>query len=427
MTEDFYDLLDVSPDATQPEIKEAYREMVRHYHPDVNDDDRARAQFTALTKANEILTDPVERRAYDRLGHETYVAKRTSGIPSPEVWVTNDSDRSKKDHTSSANRSGSHSSSATADSQASSGRTGSTTSSQTGRSTSGRRSRSNTHSRTRPGDQQSTDATGNDEATSSTTGSTSSEATATGSNSGTTAGTTRQGHVGSSSRSRSEGGLIRWWRRRNFAMALLWSALLVYCVGVGHYVLENWESVRSLQAELVTVGLSPAALADTLSSSRYGLESGLEFVLGFGPLAPSLSPQAWYGLLGGIIATSLLAVSLARFRWRDEPTGPITIDETIVFALGLGLAAVLFGGPLLAGAILMPFLFGVIVHHTRRRPGWHPSYLYVLPVFGPAGGLGANAAGYATLPVDLLAFVVFPIVGGLCLPIRAAIRKYLGR
>ncbi|MFC7230748.1 DnaJ domain-containing protein [Saliphagus sp. GCM10025308] len=83
---DFYDLLDISSDASQDDVKQAFREQVRVYHPDLNDDDRAQAQFTALKKAYDILGDPVERQAYDRLGHEDYVAKRTSGLPSPDLW-----------------------------------------------------------------------------------------------------------------------------------------------------------------------------------------------------------------------------------------------------------------------------------------------------------------------------------------------------
>ncbi len=75
----------------------------------------------------------------------------------------------------------------------------------------------------------------------------------------------------------------------------------------------------------------------------------------------------------------------------------------------------------------MPFLFGVVIRHTRRLPGWKPSYLYVVPVLAPFAGFGAAAAGTASLPLDLTAFVILPLVGGLALPLRATIRKRFGR
>ncbi len=79
--EDFYELLGVSANAGADEIDRAWRERVRRYHPDVNDDTRATAQFKTLQTAHEVLTDESERAAYDRLGHETYVRDRLDGLP----------------------------------------------------------------------------------------------------------------------------------------------------------------------------------------------------------------------------------------------------------------------------------------------------------------------------------------------------------
>ncbi|WP_426962121.1 DnaJ domain-containing protein [Haloparvum alkalitolerans] len=81
MPADFYDLLEVDRDADTSEIKRAYREKARTYHPDVNDDPRARDQFATLNRARETLTDPKERSRYDRLGHQDYVSQHLDGLP----------------------------------------------------------------------------------------------------------------------------------------------------------------------------------------------------------------------------------------------------------------------------------------------------------------------------------------------------------
>jgi molecular chaperone DnaJ len=79
--DDFYDLLGVDPDADEAELKQAYRRLAREYHPDVNDDPRAHAQFKTVRRAYEILSDAEERRAYDQMGHAEYVSKRMDGYP----------------------------------------------------------------------------------------------------------------------------------------------------------------------------------------------------------------------------------------------------------------------------------------------------------------------------------------------------------
>lgn len=75
----FYEALGVERDADRSEIRAAYRRLSREYHPDVNDHPRAGEQFRVLTHARDVLTDPEERDAYDRLGHHEYVRNRVSG------------------------------------------------------------------------------------------------------------------------------------------------------------------------------------------------------------------------------------------------------------------------------------------------------------------------------------------------------------
>ncbi|MFP8954104.1 molecular chaperone DnaJ [Natrialbaceae archaeon A-arb3/5] len=72
MSEDFYDILGVSSDASPEEIKQAYREKATEYHPDVSDDPNAEEQFKKIQKAKQVLTDEEKRQAYDRMGHDRY-------------------------------------------------------------------------------------------------------------------------------------------------------------------------------------------------------------------------------------------------------------------------------------------------------------------------------------------------------------------
>ncbi|RRJ30504.1 J domain-containing protein [Halocatena pleomorpha] len=66
MTESYYELLDVSPNASESEIRKAYREQVKRHHPDVSDEPDARQKIIQIREAKEVLTDEEQRSAYDR-------------------------------------------------------------------------------------------------------------------------------------------------------------------------------------------------------------------------------------------------------------------------------------------------------------------------------------------------------------------------
>jgi len=70
----FYDVLDVAEDAEKAEVRRTYRAMAKEHHPDVSDDPEAGERFKRINQAAEVLGDPAERKRYDRLGHDAYVA-----------------------------------------------------------------------------------------------------------------------------------------------------------------------------------------------------------------------------------------------------------------------------------------------------------------------------------------------------------------
>jgi molecular chaperone DnaJ len=70
-TRDYYDVLGVSRDAGDAEIKKAFRRLARQLHPDVNSHDpQAEEKFKEAAEAYEVLSDPDRRATYDRYGHE---------------------------------------------------------------------------------------------------------------------------------------------------------------------------------------------------------------------------------------------------------------------------------------------------------------------------------------------------------------------
>ncbi|WP_135662313.1 DnaJ domain-containing protein [Halorhabdus rudnickae] len=85
MVRTFYDVLEISPGASDEDVKAAYRERLKDTHPDVCDDASTTDAVKAVIEAGDILTDEEERQRYDRLGHETYVDVTDTHDPTESV------------------------------------------------------------------------------------------------------------------------------------------------------------------------------------------------------------------------------------------------------------------------------------------------------------------------------------------------------
>jgi len=85
---DYYAILGTSKTATSEEIKRAYRQLARKYHPDLNPGDKdAETKFKNLNEANEILSDPEKRQKYDRFGQHWNQPSYTEAPTSRETNV----------------------------------------------------------------------------------------------------------------------------------------------------------------------------------------------------------------------------------------------------------------------------------------------------------------------------------------------------
>lgn len=84
---DYYKSLGVSKNASQDDIKKAFRKLARKYHPDLNKDNKnAEEKFKEINEANEVLSDPDKRQKYDQFGAHWQQYGRAGGRPEDFNW-----------------------------------------------------------------------------------------------------------------------------------------------------------------------------------------------------------------------------------------------------------------------------------------------------------------------------------------------------
>ena len=90
MAEDYYEVLGIDRSASADDIRRAYRNLAREYHPDVNKGADAAARFKAISEAYEVLSDEQKRQAYDRFG-KAGLGAGGPGQGGPHAWTTSES------------------------------------------------------------------------------------------------------------------------------------------------------------------------------------------------------------------------------------------------------------------------------------------------------------------------------------------------
>lgn len=88
-TKDYYEALGISRNASDREIKKAFRKLAIQYHPDKNQEPGAEEKFREIAEAYEVLSDDEKRKEYDMMGHAGYTQKQGGGRPTNHAFHFN--------------------------------------------------------------------------------------------------------------------------------------------------------------------------------------------------------------------------------------------------------------------------------------------------------------------------------------------------
>lgn len=84
---DYYEILGISRDADEREIKKAYRKLAKKYHPDTNSgNEQSEKKFKEITEAYSVLGDQEKKEMYDRFGHAAFEGGTQGNNPGKNVW-----------------------------------------------------------------------------------------------------------------------------------------------------------------------------------------------------------------------------------------------------------------------------------------------------------------------------------------------------
>ena len=89
--QNYYQLLRIKKDATETEIKKAYKKLAKKYHPDLNKTDpKAKEKFIEIKEAYDTLIDPVKRKIYDQAGYNPRNMDWSDIFKNTDFWTIRD-------------------------------------------------------------------------------------------------------------------------------------------------------------------------------------------------------------------------------------------------------------------------------------------------------------------------------------------------
>jgi molecular chaperone DnaJ len=449
MPADFYTVLGTADDASEAELKSAYRSRVREFHPDVNDSPDADAQFKLVRKAHDVLSNPVERNTYDRIGHRDYVAKHFDSLPTLSVFShideadapgTTASSTNNTTSEPSANGSSTTSSAGTSSNGGESGDSNRSSTSSTGSATngSGGSQRSTNRTRTSGTASNGQSASNGGSASSRSTGaSRTSQSSQTGDSTRTTTQRSHSSSASSSTSSTSSQSTTSASQRssssQNGASAAGSTARASTSTSTGSSTASTRTTRETSTSDSTTAEQSAYTnekpshvgdqvtreeaernVAERMQASEQTVSAGQRRRRGlkrwYGVVVLSL--VAYLGGLGAYAVQHLAAVQTLATQVTAAPVPTLTavgrLPSPTAFALSpVAAQTPTLGAALLAGVVLLPLVLGTTVARYGRGSAW----LYVLGSTVPVLALAA----WMVIPVPLwaavLALVAAPVVG----------------